>query len=179
MNDYTFNTFNSYTAQRIADALLYLNKHKSEPIFICIGSDLVLGDCLGPIIGTNIKNNNLERFVYGTLKCPITAKDINIINKHVETTHRNGFLIAIDSAIGSSADVGLVKIRNGGIVPGLGVNKKLPTVGRIGIMGIVAERSENNKIFYNNTRLNLIYSMANTISEGINLYCKYFKIKSA
>ena len=50
--DYTFSTFNKYTENGIAKSLSENNPERKKPIFICVGSDLVLGDSLGPLVGT-------------------------------------------------------------------------------------------------------------------------------
>lgn len=43
-------------------------------ILLCIGTDLVIGDCLGPIVGEILINRNVNAYVYGTLTRPVTAK---------------------------------------------------------------------------------------------------------
>jgi len=52
--------------------------------------------------------------------------------------------------------------------PGAGANKKLGEVGDISIIGIVAERSIANYSLLNTTRLNLVYSMSERISDAIS-----------
>lgn len=173
--NYTFNTFNEYSQQGICQALKECNINNKKPIFVCIGSDLVLGDSLGPLIGTMLRKKNLSSYVYGTLNFPITAKEIDYVKTYLKQMHPNSIIIAIDAAIGCQEDVGIIKVSEKGIYPGLGVNKKLGLVGDLSIMGIVAGKSLQNYNLYNLTRLNLVYKMAENITSGIELYIDYLQ----
>ena len=92
--------------------------------------------------------------------------------------HPNSISIAIDAAIGNSEDVGLIRVLDKGLKPGLGVDKNLGTVGDISIIGVVASKSNKNYNLFNLTRLNLIYKMAETIANGIEKYVSYINNKS-
>ena len=86
-------------------------------------------------------------------------------------------MIAVDAAIGDAGDIGLIKISNTPLLPGAGANKQLGTIGDMTIMGIVAEKSLANYGLLNTTRLNLVYSMAELISDGLSalLWERYSK----
>ncbi len=170
---YTFSTFNANSSTGIYQSLIEMNSDNKRPIFICIGSDLVLGDSLGPLVGTFLKNKNLRAYVYGTLCFPITAKEVEYARTYLKEIHPNSISIAIDAAIGEKDDVGLIRVLNKGLKPGLGVNKNLGSVGDLSIVGIVASKSNQNYNLFNLTRLNLIYKMAETIADGIEKYINY------
>ncbi len=182
--NYSFSSFNEYSAEGIFQALIECNPKNKRPIFICIGSDLVLGDSLGPLVGTFLKHKKIQSFVYGTLNFPITAKEIEYARTYLKQMHPDSIAIAIDAAIGEAGDIGLVKVIDKGLKPGLGVDKNLGTVGDLSIIGVVAEKSLNNYNLFNLTRLNLIYKMAESIANGIEKYVKhitsanYFESKS-
>ncbi len=165
--DYSFSVFGTLTKDKIALALKGCLKSGKTPIIVCIGSDLVLGDSLGPLVGTMLKNKNLEAFIYGTLSHPITAREVEYARKYIKETHPNSTLIAIDAAVGNEDDVGLLRLFDKGLKPGLGVNKNLSAIGDVSIIGIVAEKSNQNFKLFNLTRLNLVYKMAETIADGI------------
>ncbi len=167
---FTFNLFNKYASDGIADSLKNFSHPEKPPVFVCIGSDLVLGDSMGPLVGTFCTNKNLSAYIYGTLSFPVTAKEIGCIRTHIKQLHPNSTIIAVDAAVGSPDDVGLIKVIKGGIKPGLGVDKKLGSIGDISIIGIVAEKSVQNYNLFNLTRLNLVYKMANVISSGIEKF---------
>lgn len=47
-----------------------------KPVFICIGSDRHILDCLGPLTGSMIKEKEPQAIVFGTLDNPVHAKNI-------------------------------------------------------------------------------------------------------
>ena len=53
----------------------------SELVFLCIGSDRVTGDCLGPYIGhqllEHLNTDTHGVYVYGTLKSPVHAVNLS------------------------------------------------------------------------------------------------------
>ena len=167
---YSFNFTNEYASDGICQALSQYNQKNLYPILICIGSDIVLGDSLGPLVGTMLKKKNARPFIYGTLNYPVTAKEVAYARTYLKQMHPNSVSIAIDAAVGDADDVGLIRVVNGGLKPGLGVNKNLGVVGDVSIVGIVASKSLQNYNLFNATRLNLIYKMAEKISDGIEKY---------
>ena len=171
---YSFNSYNEQCSNGIYSALENLNSCGKKPILICIGSDLVLGDSLGPLVGTMLRQSNVSSFVYGTLNYPITAKEIEYAKEYLKSMHPNSVSIAIDAAVGNPEDIGLIKVVNTGLKPGLGVDKNLGQIGDISIVGVVAGRSKDNYNLFNLTRLNLIYKMANCITEGLKKYIAGF-----
>lgn len=165
----SISAFNKNAENSIFCNLEEILKYRT-PIFVCIGSDLVLGDSLGPLVGTLLKKKNKNALIYGTLNYPITAKEITYAKDYIKTAHPNSIIISIDAAIGLEDDIGVIKIKDSGIKPGLGVDKDLEEIGDISIIGIVASKSKNHNNLYNLTRLNLVYKLAETIANGIDMY---------
>ena len=172
IENYTFGSFNELASKGISSAINKFNKNKFAPIVICVGSDLVLGDSLGPLVGTLLKKKGVASYVYGTLNYPITAKEIEYAQKYLKQMHPNSFSIAIDAAVGNQEDVGDIRVVNKGLKPGMGVNKNLGEVGDASIIGVVAGKSKQNYELFNLTRLNLVYKMAEKIADGIECYIK-------
>lgn len=145
-------------------------KERELPVVLCIGSDLAIGDSLGPIVGSMLKykTQGLNAFLYGTLAAPVTAKEIKYMRTFLRETHRGRRVIAVDAAVGNEGDIGLIKINDSPLFPGAGANKKLGSIGDLSVMGIVAEKSLMNYGLLNTTRLNLVYSMAEIISDGLS-----------
>jgi putative sporulation protein YyaC len=170
--EFSFNLYNqlapaglSLTMKRLLSAQVC----DAPPVILCVGSDLSIGDCLGPIAGTMIKNKlfGLNVYVYGTLAKPITAHEVGYMNEFIRATHPNSKVVAIDAAVGSSGDIGLIKIAGRGLKPGSGANKKLGKVGDVSLMGVVAEKSLFNYSLFSATRLNMVFRMAEIISDGV------------
>ncbi len=168
--NYSFSSFNEYSSSGICQSLLSCTPKFKKPVFICIGSDLVLGDSLGPLVGTFLKKKNVQSYIYGTLNFPITAREVEYARTELKQMHPSSVTIAIDAAVGNEEDVGLIRVVNKGLKPGLGVDKNLGVVGDISIVGIVASKSIKNYNLFNLTRLNLVYKLAEKIATGIEKY---------
>ena len=155
------------TRQIIKDDTMY--EDNTLPVVVCVGSDLAIGDCLGPITGSMLKykTQGLNTFLYGTLASPVTAKEIRYLRAFLKDTHKNSQIIAVDAAVGEEGDIGLIKVTNNPLFPGAGANKKLGALGNLSVMGIVAEKSIANYNLLNTTRLNLVYKMAEIISDAL------------
>lgn len=169
------NVYSKYASNGICQSLINFNPENKMPIFICIGSDLVLGDSLGPLTGTFLRKKGIRSFIYGTLNFPITSKEVEYARTYIKQMHPNSISIAIDAAVGNTNDIGLIRTINKGLKPGLGVDKNLGIIGDVSIIGVVAEKSLKNHSLFNLTRLNLVYKMADTISCGIEKYIEYLQ----
>ena len=113
-NTYSFSAFSEHSSSGIYQSLIELNKDNKLPIFICIGSDMVLGDSLGPLVGTFLKKKKVNTYIYGTLSFPITAKEISYARTYLKQLHPSAISIAIDAAIGEPESIGLIKVLNKG-----------------------------------------------------------------
>ncbi len=168
--DYSFNLYNALATQGICLSLKKILPLQSQPpVILCIGSDLSVGDSLGPVAGTKLREKlqGLNCYVYGTLSKPITAHEVKYMNEFLRSTHPENPVIAIDAAVGLAGDIGLIKLAKKGIKPGSGANKRLAKGGDVSIMGIVAEHSAFNYSLFSATRLNVVYKMAEIIAEGV------------
>ena len=166
MEKYSFSFKDKYAVQKVRDSLENFFDH-GKPVIVCIGTDLTIGDSLGPIIGMMLINKNVNAFVYGTLNCPVTAKDVKALSEFLKKAHNGERILVIDAAIGVSDDVGKIKVERAPIKPGSGANKDLPEVGDVNLIGIIAEKSSSNYAFLNLTRLSAVYNMASVIADGI------------
>ena len=169
LNEKTSRAGTRSKAEKARFAAAY-NKQPPSPIVVCIGSDLAIGDSLGPLVGSMLryKTQGLGAYIYGTLGSPVTAKEIKYARTFLKQTHPYSQVIAIDAAVGEEGDIGMIKLTDKPLSPGAGAGKKLGTLGDISIMAIVAEKSLVSTSLFNGTRLNLVYSMAEIIAEGVS-----------
>ncbi|MGN0817464.1 MAG: spore protease YyaC [Candidatus Coproplasma sp.] len=175
--EFSFNLYNTMAADGEVIALKRIMPQNSlTPVILCVGSDLSVGDSLGPLVGTMLKNKlrALNIYVYGTLARPITAHEVKYMNEFIRQTHPNCPIIAVDAAVGTAGDIGLIKIIKRGLKPGSGANKNLTRVGDVSVMGIVAEKTMFNYTLFSSTRLNMVFRMAQIISDGIAAYLTDF-----
>ena len=168
--EYNFNDLNSYYGVANSLKLIFNTPY---PVIICIGSDLAVGDCLGPLIGSELKEKiKGKAYVYGSLDSPITANEINTVFNTINNIHPKSKILVIDAALGEEKDLGKVKIKDVGIKPGEGVNKDLKIIGDLSIIGVVGDKNSPSQTIYNNTRFSLIKSLSNVIVKGIIEYLK-------
>lgn len=175
--DFAFHVFNSMASVGLSATLnRFLGEQNTPPVIVCIGSDLTIGDSLGPVVGTllqcQLKTTNA--YLYGTLKAPVTAKEIKYLETFLRQTHPNSKIIAIDAAFGDESEIGLVKIFDGPLSPGSGANKRLGKIGDVSILGILAKKTAFPYTQLNLMRLNTVYVMADTIAKAL---CTYLESK--
>ncbi len=147
-------------------------------VIICIGTDRSTGDSLGPLIGSRLKelNTNDSVFIYGTLDDPVHAVNLDETIERIHFQHPEAFIIAIDACLGHSDSVGYVCIKEGALKPGTGVNKNLPTIGDLQIVGIVNVGGFMEYLVLQNTRLSLVMKMAHLISDSLALEIQHLAL---
>lgn len=139
-------------------------------VILCIGTDRLPGDCLGPLVGSLLlEKGETHAHVYGTMEAPLHAKNMESILANIDSTFNphTTLKIAIDASLSSTIDIGTITIKNDGLQPGSGAGKDLPLVGDISIAGIVNSAGGLSFVTLQNTRMSLIWSMSRTIREGI------------
>lgn len=148
------------------------NYQKATPSIICIGTDKIIGDCLGPLVGTKLIQKCPDIPVYGTLKNPIHAGNLSSFLDSFYQSHPNSTVIAVDASIGQPDCVGLVTLSSRPLSPGKGVRKNFPSVGNISITGIVEQENPCCEMQLSYTRLYYIDTMAEFISNSLVQFLK-------
>lgn len=140
----------------------------TELVFLCIGTDRLTGDCLGPYIGQQLLSLTSDKLnVYGTLSTPVHALNLLETSRYINEHHPEALVIAIDASLGQKKHLGYVTIGNGSLYPGAAVQKELPPVGDIHITGIVNTAGMLEQLTLQTTRLSTVISLADKITEGI------------
>lgn len=139
-----------------------------ELVFLCVGTDRLTGDCLGPYVGQQLTSRLPGKIhVYGTLSHPVHALNLCDTSSHICRRHPHALVIAIDASLGQKKHLGYVTIGNGALYPGAAVQKELPPVGDIHITGIVNTAGIMEQLTLQTTRLSTVISLADKITEGI------------
>jgi len=145
----------------------FIGGEKRPPVFLCIGSDRITGDCLGPLTGHLLTAGySVGAYVYGTLANPVTAKNLAETADFIVTRHRSQKLVVVDASLGRPEDIGLIRLGAGGIEPGSAVDKKLPVVGDFHITAVVNAVSVNH-VLLQSTRLSLIFRISEVIASAV------------
>ncbi len=166
-----------YDNPKVVERLGYaINNALNFPFLtLCIGTDRCIGDCLGPMVGHELKKNNFPYPVYGTLEHPVHA--INLVSKmaDIQTKNPNIPILAIDASLGKYKSVGKIQLKKGAISPGKGVGKVLPEVGDFSLVGIVDTYNHVEELTIHQVRLHLIHQMAQVIAESLLLAIKAYE----
>ncbi|RSL29806.1 spore protease YyaC [Salibacterium salarium] len=137
-------------------------------VIVCIGTDRSTGDSLGPLIGSSLEKKMLKRmFIYGTLKDPVHAVNLEETLQEIHVRHPNSFILAIDACLGRLKNVGNINFSKGPVIPGAAMKKKLPYVGDMHITGIVNVSGMMEYFVLQNTRLHLVIAMAESIARAL------------
>lgn len=143
---------------------------------VCVGTDRSTGDCLGPLIGSQLvryqERGHLPArvAVYGTLDEPVHALNLPEYARRLASPEfRAHTVLAIDACLGKSQSVGYISVKRGPLRPGTGVNKSLPLVGDYHIIGIVNVSGFMEHVVLQNTRLSLVVRMAEVIGTALVL----------
>ena len=162
MKHFDYKNYSNHVEKLSNQISKYIN---SNTVIVCIGTDKCIGDCLGPLVGTILLENDFPVPVYGTLSQPIHALNIDENLDKIKFDHPNAYIIGIDACLGNDEDIGDIRFRNYAIHPGKGVGKELPIVGNSSIVGIVDSSNNSDLFFSRSIRLSLVMKMAKAISK--------------
>jgi putative sporulation protein YyaC len=159
-----------YNKFKIEFSNLIKEQHLKKITFLCIGTSKVIGDSIGPIVGTNLKSNlkqSKKITIIGDLNKNLHYENI----KNISTNNlKQEAVIVIDSALSSKENIGKIIVQKNALKYGEGLKKKNGNIGDISIKAVV-EKNTNNKFinFYKLKKASAenVEIMANIISKGI------------
>jgi putative sporulation protein YyaC len=149
------------------DSIFPADLQKDNTVFVCIGSDLSIGDSVGPIVGTKL--DQLGFHVLGTLENPLHGLNMKErLGEFLPTNKKT--VIAIDACIGTKAEVGKYEVKKGPIHPGAGLGKNLRKVGDFSIGAVVCSSGPFEFLRPQTIRLSFVMNMAEQIVLDINRF---------
>ena len=156
-------------SRKIIDLIDSQKKDNQNLTFLCIGTDRVTGDSLGPIVGSNlekyVKKNNIKNIkVIGNLENNLSNTNINKIENN------NGIRIVIDSAISNTYDIGDIIIDKSPIKIRQALNSSKDINSDIAIKCIVGknfEDSSENFLMLQNIKIGIVLNLAEKLSTTL------------
>lgn len=143
----------------------YIDK---DTIIVCIGTDRIIGDSLGPIVGSMLKHKGFPLPIYGTIEEPIHALNMDKKLDEIKKLHPGKNIIGIDACLcDNKNEVGQIQARDYPVLPGKGFGKSLPGIGEVSIIGIINSNDNRNIFSLNNIRLNFVMEMATVITQSL------------
>lgn len=161
------NNFSNILREKVCDLEI------SQLIFLCVGTDRVIGDSFGPLVGYKLNQlffDETRISIIGNLQNTVSSNNIQKVIHNIEIKYENPFIIAIDAALSNNHNIGEVIVSGKKMNIGRGLYKKSTYIGDISIKGIVARNYKNSRCNFRilqNTSLNFIMNMANLVSKGI------------
>lgn len=138
-----------------------------EYIFVCIGTNQLIGDSFGPRVG-EILQKRFKRVpkikVLGTMQCPIHFQNAPIFMDYLKIEKSK--LIVIDSALGEEEQIGNTYMNRGGIEIGKAFGESLYFPAHWNIKTIVGKKTELMEKEGSTCQMNrLAQKLANQIVE--------------
>lgn len=121
---------------------------KEKAVIVCIGSDRVSGDMLGPLVGSSLREEYALPYpVYGVVGASVNGINLEEYLAMIRARHEGCPIIAVDAALGRREDVGCVRLKRGGIKAGGALERRGEKIGDIGVVGVVAEEQAPDRVY--------------------------------
>ena len=138
----------------------------TETVVVCIGSDRVSGDMLGPLVGSSLREEyKLPCPVYGAVGESVNGLNLEEYLAMLERRHKQSRIIAVDAALGKEEDVGKIRLKKGGIKAGGALDRAGNKVGDLGVVGVVASEQKPKDVYA--TLLGVPFSLVETLAKRI------------
>ena len=125
---------------------LYRNEEISNIIFLCIGTNKIIGDAIGPIVGSKIKHlENSYIKIYGTEENNLNFNNAKTTIQNIYNNYKKTCIITIDAALSDNANSGDIFFSSGFIKIGKALEKTLCFYSDINIKYVVGESLFNKK----------------------------------
>ncbi|MCL2539851.1 MAG: spore protease YyaC [Firmicutes bacterium] len=106
-----FFAYSKYAAAAVAGCLSSIvNRHGRLPVVVCLGTDRVLADCFGPVVGSKLLAAGLPIFVYGSLQRPVTAIGMKYCLQFVRALHPHLPVWIVDAQTSFNNKFGVITV---------------------------------------------------------------------
>ena len=132
-------------------------------VCVCVGTDSVLGDCFGAVVGDQLLTLNLPIFLYGNTHNNVCARNINATMNVINLVHPDALIVVVDTMCSSDkACIGDIVLSDEYV----GVNPSVKISADLFIYGITTYLSPTRHNLY--ARLNLIQSLSKTLCQCLS-----------
>lgn len=147
-----------------------------EFVILGIGCDKIIGDSLGPLVGTMLNNRTKSScYIYGMLDSNVNAVNIDIAINFIKQLHHDANIVVVDAAVGSDGEIGCLQSYPGPINPGSATQKQLQSIGDVSIIGVITNKQMKDFYTLNITKKKLVHKMAEAITDALAKLDKQIK----
>lgn len=160
----------------------YMYQDFSNIVILCIGSNKMIGDCIGPMVGEKLQSilkKEKNVIIYGDMKETLNFKNAKKVIENIFEKYKNPFIITVDSALGTKETIENIIVSTGWIKIGNSLGRSICYYSHINIKGVVGEnkvtKKENIKIL---TTVNptLVIKLSQIITNNLNQIIKEIEI---
>lgn len=161
------------SAKFVKDLNLCLSDFKanySKIAILCVGTDTIMGDAIGPIIGSKLKSlENRHIQVFGTVEDNLNFNNARDVINSIYNIFKEPYIITIDAALSNKRKVGDIVLNKGFIKIGKALNKSICFYSNININCVVGRNLDNGDNFeeLKNVDKKSIGEMIEIISNGL------------
>lgn len=114
------------------------------PVVLCVGSDKIPGDSIGPVVGDYLTRvYNTKCFVYGICGNSVNGTNLGKYMEILTKAHSESAVIAVDACLASGKISADVLVREGGVNPKKAVSGDDSHTGDVGILGVIKDNGLN------------------------------------
>lgn len=164
--------------------ILKNNKRNKNLIFLCIGTNKVIGDSIGPLVGTNLKRDfkNNMKFkedynievncikIFGDMINNVSYNNIEENIQNIKNTIQDSYVIVIDSALSTENNIGKIFVYNKGLKYAESLKRDKEIIGDMSIKVVVGKNAQNrfkNFKILKNISSQRVIMLSNIVSKGI------------
>ena len=153
--------------------ILLQKENDYQYVFLCIGTEKVIGDLYGPLVGQKLYENDFKssKFnVIGRIGDNVTYSNIGTQLEKITNNYLNPYIIAIDAAISEEENIGKIVISNSKMKIGKAIKKQEKQIGNISIKAIVGKKNNTGLDNYKELKsisYSFIENLANETVKGI------------
>ncbi len=156
---------------------LHLYQEFSDIVILCIGSNKMIGDCIGPMVGQKLKSilkKEKNIIIYGNMEETLNFKNAKQVIENILKTYKKPFVITIDSALGTKEMIKKIVVNTGWIKIGNSLGRSICYYSHMNIKGIVGQNKNTVKENIETLKevspilvMELSEKIANTLNEMI------------
>lgn len=167
--------------KKLENNIKKLNNKFSNIIILCIGTDKIVGDSVGPIIGSNLKKLENEYIkIYGTIINNLDFSNAKSVVEKIYINYKKPFIITIDAALSKEKREGEIYVSNGYIKIGNALEKSICFYSNINIKCVVGKYNKldkkDNINILNNVPKEQIYNIVEIVVNGMENILKNINI---
>ena len=148
-----------------------INGGFSDVVFLCIGTNKMIGDAIGPTVGNSLKDiENPVIHVYGDKTKNLHFQNAKETIESIYAEFANPFLITVDAALSRRKPKGEIVLEKGYIKIGKALEKSLCFYSNLNIKCVVGTyyaEKEKNMAELSFIKQEEIYTMASMVASGI------------